>query len=312
MLLKLYLHMIRVLGDVLKLRRAAQIGDINMHRGKEQPDVSVVLTAYNEEMYIRRSVNSILEQTLEEFELLLVDDGSTDSTWEIMQEFNDPRIRRRQLARVGRSKALNCGLSLARGKYVALMDADDESLPARLERQVEFLDSNPAVSILGTTYYMYDARRNERYVRSFPSNDREIRRALALYIPICNGSVMYRRAVVEKVGGYDENIDDLVDYELWLRAARHFRFANLGQPPAHIYWFDPQHSYFEKTHGRYKRVWHGIKLNGRAIRQFRLPAYYYALLGAKILYYAVLPNSLKRIARRLVSGSNELPLGSRV
>lgn len=284
-----------------------------MHRGNEQPSVSVLLTAYNEEMFIRRSVNSILGQTFEDFEMLLVDDGSTDSTWEIMQEFNDPRIRRHQLARVGRSKALNYGLSLARGKYVALMDADDESLPARLERQVAFLDSHPAISILGTTYYMYDARRNERYVRSFPSNDGDIRRSMALYIPICNGSVMYRRAVIEKVGKYNEYIEDgLEDLELWLRAARHFRFANLGPPPVHIYWFDPQHSYFEKLHGRYKRVWHGIKLNGRAIRQFQLPAYYYALLGAKILYYAVLPNSLKRIARRLVSGSKELPLASRV
>ena len=283
-----------------------------MHADKNQPDVSVILTAYNEDMFIRRSVNSILGQTFEDFELLLIDDGSTDSTWEIMQEFKDPRIRQHQLARIGRSRVLNYGLSLARGKHIALMDADDESLPERLENQVAFLDSNPTISILGTTYYRYDARRNERYVRSFPSNDGNIRRSMALYIPICNGSVMYRRAVVDKVGGYNEDIDDLEDLDLWLRAAPHFQFANLGPPPVHIYWFDPQHSYFHGTYGRYRRVWHSIKLNGRAIRQFQLPAYYYALLGAKLLYYAVLPNSLKRIARRLVSGSKELPLGSRV
>ena len=281
-----------------------------MREDQNQPEVSVILTAYNEEMLIRRSVNSILGQTFEDFELLLIDDGSTDRTWEIIQDFKDPRIRRKQLDRVGRSRALNWGLNLARGKYVALMDADDESLSERLENQVAFLDSNPTISILGTTYYRYDARRNERYVRSFPSNDREIRHSMALYIPICNGSVMYRKAVVEKVGGYNENIDDLEDLDLWLRAASHFQFANLGPPPLHIYWFDPKHSYFETSHGSYRRVWRGLKLNGRAIRQFQLPAYYYALLGAKLLYYAILPNRLKRIARNLVSGGIELPVGS--
>lgn len=123
---------------------------------------------------------------------------------------------------------------------------------------------------------------------------------------------MYRKAVVEKVGGYNEGIDDLEDLELWLRAARHFQFANLGPPPLHIYWFDPQHSYFETSYGGYRRVWHSIKLNGRAIRQFQLPVYNYALLGAKLLYYSVLPNSLKRMARNLVSGSTELPIQAHI
>lgn len=258
-------------------------------------------------------MESILAQSYSDFELILLDDGSSDGTWRIMEAYEDLRIRRTRLGRVGRSKALNHGLRLSRGQYIAVMDADDESLPQRLERQVAFLDSHSAVSILGTTYYRYDALRNELYVRCFPQADQDIRRALGLYIPICHGSVMFRNAVIDRVGGYDENIDDgLEDLELWLRAARHFQFANLGPPPVHIYWFDPKHSYFERSYGSYRRVWHGIKLNGRAIRLFRLPAYYYALLGTKLLYYSVLPNSLKRIARNLVSGGTELPIPAHV
>ena len=283
-----------------------------MDRKKHRPRVSVVLPAYNEEGYIHRSIDSILAQTFSDFELILLDDGSTDGTWRIMHAYKDPRIRRIQLGRVGFTKALNHGLRLSRGDYIARMDADDESLPERLERQVEFLDMHPAVSILGTTYYRYDGLRNERYVRSFPQDDQDIRRALALYIPICHGSVMYRKAVIDKVGGYKENVDDLEDLELWLRAAPHFQFANLGPPPLHIYWFDPQHSYFQTLYGTYRRAWQSIRLNGHAIRQFKLPAYYYALLGAKILYYSVLPNSLKRIARNLVSGSTEVPIQAHI
>jgi glycosyltransferase involved in cell wall biosynthesis len=212
---------------------------------------------------------------------------------------------------MGFTKALNHGLRLARGEYIARMDADDESLPERLERQVAFLDSHPNVSILGTAYYKYDALRNERYVRYHPRSDQDIRRSMALYIPICHGSVMYRKAVVERVGGYDENISDIVDLELWLRAAPYFKFANLGTP-LYVYWFDPQHSFFEMSHGRYRRVWHTVKLNAHAIQLFRLPAYYYVLLAAKLLYYFALPTSFKRIARKLVSGSKELPPKSRL
>ena len=300
-----------ILVKVAELCNAGS-GVFGMAEYKDQPRVSVILTAYNEERYIRRAVDSILAQTFTDFELILLDDGSTDGTWEIMQEFDDPRIRRERLGRAGRSRALNHGLSLARGEYIAIMDADDESLPERLARQVAFLDSHPAISILGTAYYKYDAMRDERYIRCHPQADEDIRRAMAIGIPICHGSVMFRKAVVEKVGGYDENIPDAEDLELWLRAASYFKFANLGPPPVYIYWFDPQHSFFETSLGRFRRVWNTMRLNAYAIRLFRLPAYYYALLGAKLLYYFVLPGSLKRTARKLVSRSREFPLQSRV
>lgn len=276
----------------------------------ESPRVSVILPAYNEAKYIRRSVNSILAQTFVDFELILLDDGSDDGTWEIIQTFDDPRIRPIKLDRQGFSNALNHGLQIACGEYIARMDADDESLPMRFERQVTFLDANPDITVLGTAYYKYDAMRDESYIRIHPQNDSEIRNAMALYHPICHGAVMFRRTLVEKVGGYN-NILAASDLDLWLRAAPYFRFANLDTP-LYVYWFDPSHSYFELSLGRFRRAWVSVTLHARAIRELQMPKYYYALLVARWVYYIILPNRIKRLVRRLVSKSEEIPIPSQM
>ena len=111
------------------------------------------MAAYNEEQGLRRAATSILSQTFEDFEFIIVDDGSTDRTWQLVEELDDPRVRGFSPGRLGLCRALNYGLSFARGEYIARMDADDRSLPGRFTRQVEFLDANPDVAILGTTYY---------------------------------------------------------------------------------------------------------------------------------------------------------------
>lgn len=272
---------------------------------KDSPRVSVVMPAYNEEKLIRRSVCSILSQSYTDFELIVVDDGSTDNTWQILNEFDDPRIRLARPGRLGFNRALNYGMSMARGEYIARMDADDESLPDRLERQVAFLGINPEISILGAPYLKYDAMRNECLLRVHPQTDQEIRRAMGFYIPICHGAVMFRKIVVDKLGGYNEDVLDQEDLELWLRAAPYFKFANLDLPPAYIYWFDPKKSFFEGSLGRPKRTWISLRLHARAIRELDLPAYNYTMLGAKFLYAFLLPNRLKRFARKLVSGNKE-------
>lgn len=283
-----------------------------MTQPRNQPRVSVILPAYNEAQHIQRSVVSVLGQTFTDFELILLDDGSTDETWKVIGEFDDPRIHKVQLGRMGFTRALNYGLRMARGEYIARMDADDESLPERLERQVAFLDSNPTISILGTCYLKNDAMRAESYVRLHPEDDRDIRRAMALYVPLCHGSVMFRKTVVQKIGGYDETIPDTEDLELWLRAAPYFKFANLRPPPAYVYYFDTQQSFFENSLGRRRRVWNMMKLNVRAVRLFRLAPYYYVLIGVKLLYYFVLTSSLKRIARKLLPGTREVRVHPRV
>jgi glycosyltransferase involved in cell wall biosynthesis len=268
------------------------------------PRVSVIMPAFNEASYVRRSIDSILAQTFRDFELIVVDDGSTDGTWGIVQGYDDPRIVGVRGERGGVCRAVNRGLEMARGEYLARMDADDESLPERLERQVRFLDAHPSISILGTAYYKWDALHGERYARFHPETDEAIRRSLGLYIPICQGTVMFRREVYETIGGYDPTIPDAEDMDLWLRAAPHFRFANLPEP-LYVYWFDPEHSFFEQSMGRLGRTSNRYRLSVRAIRELGLPVHYHLLAAGQFLYGLVLPTGARRLVRRWISSSRE-------
>lgn len=276
-------------------------------RRRRSPRVSVILPAFNEEKYLERAVRSILSQTYRDFELIVLDDGSTDRTWEVLQRFRDPRMLKVRLPHVGFRQALNRGFALARGEYIARMDADDESLPTRLEEQVKFLDANPSIHVLGTAVYLNDALRKERSLRIPPLDDREIRRSFALFIPICHGSVMMRREVLEVVGGYREDVVDAEDLDLWLRAAPHFRFGNL-EKPLYVYHFDPRHSFFESRLGRLRRVKNKYGLLRRAVRELDLPRYYYVMAAATFVYQFLLPKSLKRLARRAISKGREVEL----
>ena len=121
------------------------------------PIVSVVMPAYNVELYVEEAVRSILNQTFCDFEFIIVDDGSTDRTPEILRSFTDPRIRLLfNEKNEGNYPARNRGCRLARGKYIAVMDADDVALPERLEKQVRFMEGNPDVLACGTAYRLMD------------------------------------------------------------------------------------------------------------------------------------------------------------
>ena len=193
------------------------------------PKVSVVMSVYNEERHVEEAIRSILDQTFKDFEFIVVDDGSTDKTPQILRSFSDPRLKIIRQRNMGLTKALNRGISLAEGEYIARMDADDVSLPERLERQVKFLDENPEVGIVGTAYYEIDAEGRILGRERFPTRDEDLRKVLIRYNPFFHASVMIRRTVFEKVGLYDESFPYAQDYELWFRVARHFKLANLPE-----------------------------------------------------------------------------------
>jgi glycosyltransferase involved in cell wall biosynthesis len=118
---------------------------------RSYPKVSVVMSVYNGEKYLCEAIDSILNQTFENFEFLIVNDGSTDRTLEILQSYRDPRIKVINNERnIGLTASLNKGLKIAKGEYVARMDADDVSFPHRLEQQKAFLDRNPRVAMVGS------------------------------------------------------------------------------------------------------------------------------------------------------------------
>ena len=196
----------------------------------ENPRVSVLMPVYNGERYLREAVESILDQTFADFEFIIVDDGSTDNTWRILQSYaaREPRIVLvRNEINVGVAGSLNKGLGLARGEYIARMDADDVSLPERLAAQVAFLDEHSPVGVVGCAVQMIDSYGSPMYVQHFPTTHGPLLWALCFYTPLAHPTVVFRRPVVERVGGYNDVLLANQDRDLWQRLSSVTRLANL-------------------------------------------------------------------------------------
>jgi glycosyltransferase involved in cell wall biosynthesis len=194
--------------------------------------VTVLMAAYNEVRYIAAAVESILGQSFGEFEFLIIDDGSTDSSADYLRNLRDSRVRLvRNESNLGLTRSLNKGLDAARGKYIARMDADDIALPDRLARQVALLDANPHVGIVGSSRVLIDENDQEIAVAQAAEDDLGIRWKCLLGNPFGHPTVMLRRAILEQHRlRYDESFRTAQDYELWTRLLMHTQGANLRQP----------------------------------------------------------------------------------
>jgi len=180
------------------------------------PQVTVLLPVRNGAAHLGAAVASILAQTLEEFELLVVDDGSSDATEAILTRVRDPRLRLLRQPPLGLVPALNRGLQAARGALVARMDADDVAHPKRLARQVEAFAGRPELALVGTGWRVLTARGAPRVVLP-PASDADIRTGMASANVLAHPTVMYRRTAVLGVGGYRPAFLLAEDYDLWLR-----------------------------------------------------------------------------------------------
>jgi glycosyltransferase involved in cell wall biosynthesis len=196
------------------------------------PAVSVVMPVYNGEAFVGEAIDSILGQSLENIEVIVVDDGSTDATRDVLDARQDARLVVLRQDRTGLSVALNRGVEFARAPLVARMDADDVSARERLREQNKFLDANPNHVIVGTGAIFTDESDKALYRAVMPSTDDEIRTALEqLANPFIHGSVMFRKAAVKAAGLYDERLPRYFeDMLLWLRIRDHGRLANLPEP----------------------------------------------------------------------------------
>jgi glycosyltransferase involved in cell wall biosynthesis len=195
------------------------------------PRVSVLMTVLNGERYLDEAITSVIGQDFADFELVVVDDGSTDATPSILERWaaRDPRVRvLRNETNLGISQSANLGLAAARGAYVARLDADDLCMPGRLRAQVEVLDRERDVVLVSTCYEVIDAggRPLSREWRAAPP---EVIAHLMHFSNALGGhsQVMFRRDVVRELGGYREDFDVCVDYELWSRLVRRGRIVVL-------------------------------------------------------------------------------------
>jgi glycosyltransferase involved in cell wall biosynthesis len=195
------------------------------------PTVSAVIATYNYGHYLPDALESALAQTLRNLEILVIDDGSTDNTPEVVRPYlADPRLRYERLDHAGLSRARNTGIRLSRAPMIAFLDADDIWLPHKLERQVPLFQENPEVGVVYSRRLLIDPSRKELPYRQPSLYRGRVLAELFLNNFACASSAVVRRTVLDEVGGFDEQLPQAEDYDLWLRVALRFAFDYVDEP----------------------------------------------------------------------------------
>jgi glycosyltransferase involved in cell wall biosynthesis len=211
------------------------------------PRVSVLLPVRNGLPWLTTAIESVLTQTFRDFELIVLEDGSTDGTPELLSQLNDTRLRIVETGGVGIAAALNMGLDAARGAYIARQDADDESVPERLARQVAVLERHPRIAVVSSTAEYIDADGRPvasdwvdivRRQQDTALTPEAIRALMPLTCCITHGSILARADALRRVQGYREDMVPAEDYDLWLRLLPEHQFAKL-----------PERLYRHRLHG---------------------------------------------------------------
>jgi glycosyltransferase involved in cell wall biosynthesis len=197
--------------------------------------ISVILPVYNAELYIDEAVNSILSQTFTDFELIIIDDGSTDGSSDLLSKLAalDGRIKLVSRENRGLIATLNEAISLANSDYIARMDADDIALPTRLAKQFEFLQANPKVAVLGTCYRYIDVQGNVGAKRNTFISHADITASFYFCNPIAHPSVMVNYRLLGSDYCYLEQYKTIEDLELWSRLSSKYQLANLAEVLLH-------------------------------------------------------------------------------
>lgn len=193
------------------------------------PLVSVIIPVFNGEKYLEAAISSILNQTYRNIEVIIINDGSSDSSEKIIHSIVDKRIIYKYQKNQGLSKTLNTAIKLSRGEYIVRQDQDDISLPERVEKQLAFLIENPEISMVGCGAKIWrEGRETARSLRH-PCSDSELKIALLFDNFFIHSSIMLRKKIFDKVGFYSESLQRQPpeDYELWSRVVKEFPVANM-------------------------------------------------------------------------------------
>lgn len=232
--------------------------------------VSIVIATYNRAKYIKKAVESVLSQTYQNIEIIIVDDGSTDKTPEIISEFSkkDPRIViLTNKTNLGFVRTLNKGIQRAQGKYIARLDDDDFWCDSKkLEKQVEFLEIHPDYALVGGGMIKIDEKNREIARYLFPEKDEDIRKSILVENLFVHSTVLFRKYIWEKIGGYDKEFDGLEDKDLWLKIGRLKKFYNFQE--FFVCYLGHQYNnpgYAARNYGRKRQ----LKLNIRLRKKYR-------------------------------------------
>jgi len=194
------------------------------------PAISVVMSIYNGAEYVRKAIDSILGQTFTDFEFIIVNDGSTDKTADILASYKDSRITVIAQNNQGLVSSLNRAIKKAKAPFIARQDADDYSQPTRLAEQLLYLHANPDTVIVGTSMQVMNNAGSIVHQHHVLLNDPELKQELLVRSPFAHGSVVFRKDAAIKAGLYKKDFWPAEDYEFWLRLSKYGKFANIDEP----------------------------------------------------------------------------------
>ena len=184
------------------------------------PKVSIVMTVYNHEDYVKEAIDSVLRQSFKDYELIIVNDGSTDHTKGIIQTYEDnQKIRIFNIEHVGRAGALNIGFKIATGEYVSVIDSDDLYRPHKILKQVEYLDNHPNIALLGCNAMIHNLSTNEVYEYCPPTDSKMIRKKLIFETVFPFPAIMVRKDILEMVEYCNQNLKSKIDLDLFGKIA---------------------------------------------------------------------------------------------
>jgi glycosyltransferase involved in cell wall biosynthesis len=204
----------------------------------QNPKVSVVIPTYNRAHLIPRAIQSVLDQIYQDFEIIIVDDGSKDNTEEIVRNYKEERIKYiRHTRNKGASAARNTGIKASRGKYIAFQDSDDEWFPDKLRQQIKvFDDSSPEVGVVYSGFYRIEGNKKVYLPEErFTQKDGNIHHELLKGNFVGTPAVLIRKECFEKIKYFDENLLALEDWELWIEISKHYNFKYINKPLLYVY-----------------------------------------------------------------------------
>lgn len=195
------------------------------------PLVSVIIPTYNRARFIEEAIQSVLEQTFKDFEVIIIDDGSSDETQQVISQIKDSRLIYHYQDNGGRSKARNYALTIAKGKYITFLDSDDLYMADKLKIQVNYLDSHPDIYMVYTSAHCIDEDGNLAMHNYIADVGGWIYSKIAFLIPITITlpTVMVRREVFDKVGNFDENLHRFEDVDMWRRISKLYQIGTISK-----------------------------------------------------------------------------------
>lgn len=192
------------------------------------PLVSVIMATHDDQLFLKLAVESILGQSLNNLELIVIDDFSTDSTWQILKSIKDKRlILKRNLKHEGLTRSLNKALKASKGQYIARMDSDDISKIDRLKTQIDYLTNHPDIAAVGSWIQYIDKNGKYLKVKKLPKSYTNIKNAIPRFNPFIHPTLVFRSEMLKKIGGYDKTFYCAQDYDLMLRINANHKTANI-------------------------------------------------------------------------------------